>query len=202
MALTICLWLYLCQVWNNPFTVANANSISWKQRYPKGEEMFCLGLGFEWQCWSLISVLPTALHGHLKIEDLSFGGTSSHFFFFFKTPSVQFLILGAVVSSPGQTGDLKSQVLQRMRSSQPFPLPHAYKIVVVTRLSAFLNVSAVWSYTCAIPLFPAKEKIRNEALGYSELPWERFKISIKHDIIVLIIIKQTNNPTQNIALKF
>lgn len=112
----------------------------------------------------------------LKIEDLSFGGTSSHFFFFyFKTPSVQFLILGAVVSSPWQTGDLKSQILQRMGSSQPFSLSYAYEIVVVTRLSAFINVSAAWTCTSAITLFPAKEKIRNEALGYSELPWERFK---------------------------
>lgn len=105
----------------------------------------------------------------LKIEDLSFGETSSRFDFFkiyFKTLSVHFPILGAVVLSQWQTGELsgKSSTPEDGVKSAFFTI-----IVVVTGLSAFINAS-VWTYTCAISSFPAKKKIRNEALGYSELP--------------------------------
>lgn len=145
--------------------------------------MFSLGPGFEWQCWNLISLLEQLCMNIGYILE-NWGLRELHFFNF-KTLSGQFLILGAVVSSPWQTGDLKSQILQRMGSVQPFSLSYAYKIVVVTRLSAFINVFAAWTWTDAGISSFAKEKTRNKALGYSELPWERLRISVKHNIIAL-----------------
>lgn len=130
--------------------------------------------------------LRTALHEHWVYPWKLRTWGASPFFFNFKTLSGHFLILGAVVSSPWQTGDLKSQILQRTGSVQPFSLSYAYKIVVVTRLSAFINVFAAWTWTGAGTSSFAKEKTRNEALGYSELPWERFRVSVKYNIFALV----------------
>lgn len=104
-------------------------------------------------------------------------------FTYFKVLSACLLILGAEFSSAWCTGDLKIQILHRIGWSQPFPLSYAYKIVVVTGLPAFINVSSAWICACAVTLSPAKMTTTNDALGYSQLPWEGFKIWVKHETV-------------------
>lgn len=94
-----------------PFAVANVNSMSWKRRDPKGEEMFCSGPGFEWLCWNPVSVLTMVLQKHSVnswLKTFFFFETfasllSIYSFTYFKVPSACLLLLGAVFSSPWWT---------------------------------------------------------------------------------------------------
>lgn len=79
---------------------------------------------------------------------------------------------------------------------------------MVTGLPAVINVSSAWICACAITLSPAKKRMINDALGYLQLPWERFKIWVKCEKLLLIQVgwvcfnNKAKNPTKYIALKF
>lgn len=152
--------------------------------------MFCSGPGFEWLCWNPVSVLTMVLQKH------SVNSWLKTFFFWDLCLTFIYLLIylfwGAqcLPSAPRRCifitmvdSDLKIHLLWRIGWSQPFPLSYVCRIVVVAGLAAFFNVSAAWISACAVILSPAKKRMINDALGYSQLPWERCKIWAKHETI-------------------
>lgn len=190
MALTVCLWLHLCQVWHNPlqlpmWTACPKSSVIQKGRKCSARGQVLSGfleiqsLLLQWFCTSIQYILDWRFFfGETFVSLLLIYSVT-----YFKAPGACLLILATVLLSPWWTADLKIQILHRTGWSQPFSLSYAYKIVVVTGLPAFINVSAAWICTCAITLSPAKKRMINDALGYSQLPWERFKIWVKHETV-------------------